>query len=245
MCSNQHVNVTRVCVRAQVQLPGHLNWTHRVDQASILKTYLGTGGANLPFNIGCRTDALVVVRNAAVHIEGAIAATVEFKKRAVQQSILQAKITWVCASLNSHLPVLSVLTDMTDVFAAFYTDGSQDGSGRTICIQHMFTGRAELFAFMRNALSATSIPANVMRYCPDDKGREQLILAEELPNPKRIRLPVPQQQHKSLWQDAMRVLAQHATGGSDIACLDDLEGFEDQDALGINGLAHKHSMMYT
>lgn len=206
----------------QVKLPGHLMWSHKVDEASILKTYLGTGGANLPFNIGCRTDALVTVRNAAVNIEGAVAATVELKKRAVQQSILQAKTTWVCASLNSHLPVISVLTDMVDVFAAFYTEGSKDNSGNTICIQHMFPGRTELFAYIRNALSSTSIPPNVLRYCKDGLGEEKLVLAEELPNPKRIRLPVPQQHRSSYWQEAMRVLAQHAAGGSDIACLDDL-----------------------
>lgn len=117
----------------------------------------------MPFSIGCRTDALVVVRNAAVDIEAAVAATVEFKKRAVRQSIRQTKTTWICASLNSSLPVLSALTDMRDVFSAFYTQGVKDGSGRTVCIQHMFADAPSLFAFMSEALSSAAIPKNVLR----------------------------------------------------------------------------------
>lgn len=210
-----------------------------MDKASILKAFQGTGGANLPFSIGCRTDALVVVKRAAVNIEGAIAATVEFKKRVGKQSVLQAKATWVCASLNSHLPVLSVLTDMEHVFAAFYTRGQKDNCGNTVCIQHLFPGSKQLFEFMHNTLN--TIPANVLRF----QASGDLALAEELPEPKRVRLPVPRQQHSLLWRDAMRVLVQHAACDPDVANLEDLNAFEDQDPSDMGGLAHKHSMMYT
>eukprot|EP00879_Flechtneria_rotunda_P014715 GHRR01015376.1.p1 GENE.GHRR01015376.1~~GHRR01015376.1.p1 ORF type:complete len:261 (+),score=69.79 GHRR01015376.1:1117-1899(+) len=135
---------------------------------------------------------------------------------------------------------------MTDVFATFYTNGEKDSSGNTICIQHMLPDLDCLMDFMHTALSTASIPSGVLRYCLDEAGKEWLFQAEELPNPKRVRLPVPAQRQSSMMQQAFRVLAEYAAGGSDVARLDDLEGFEDQGAAFKDHDGHvlKHSNMY-
>ena len=208
-----------------MSLPAHLVWSGQVDRNEVLKTTPGTSGADLPFSIGCRTDALVTVRNSAVNIEGAVAATVELKKRVVRQSIVQAKATWVCASLKSHLPVLSVLTDMKNVFMAFYTQGQKDARGWTVCIQHMFPDLEQLTLFMRNALMAVPSDALVFKRAASSS---TLVIPSELPSPKRVRLPVPQQSSQHLMQAAMRMLAEHEAGGSDVGRIDDLAAFGDQ-----------------
>jgi hypothetical protein len=190
---------------------------------NILRTPPGAGGADLPFIIGCRTDALVTLRNAAVNIDGAVAATVELKKRVVQQSVRQAKTTFLCATLHSHLPVLSVLTDMQHVFAAFYTDGQQDPSKRTLCIQHLFSSLDSLTSFMRVALA--SVPAQALRW---STANDTFVVPPELPNPRRVRLPIPKRSSERLYKAAMAVLAEHAAGGSDVGRLDDLAAFSDQ-----------------
>jgi len=138
---------------------------------------------------------------------------------------VQAKTTWVCASLNSHLPVLSVLTDMTRVFAAFYTEGQKDPRGWTLCIQRVFADLEQLTTFMHDALMAVPSDALILKRAA---ASTTLPIPKELPNPKRVRLPVPQHSAKHLMQDAMRILAEHAAGGSDVGRIDDFAAFDDE-----------------
>jgi len=219
-------------LRKEVDLPDHLIWSPRVDKNDILRTPRGAGGADLPFSIGCRTDALVVVKRASVDIQGAIAATVELKKKVVQQSVRQAKTTFYCAALLSQMPVLSVLTDMQVVFAAFYTEGEQDPYTKfTLCIQHTFSSLHSLTTFMHEALD--SVPKKALRW---DVISNKFVPCSEVPNPRRVRLPVPSSSQLSsqrLWKAAMAALAEHAAGGSDVARLedqlDDWAAFQDQE----------------
>lgn len=106
-----------------MDLPGHLNWSCRTDSCSILGTSMYGGGANLPFGIGCRTDAMIVATRSTAFEKAAIVATMELKKKVVKQSRRQTKATFVCASLKSQLPVISCVTDMKKTAVAYYTSG--------------------------------------------------------------------------------------------------------------------------
>jgi hypothetical protein len=107
----------------QMALPGHLGWRCRTDLRSILGTSMHGGGADLPFSIGCRTDAMIVATRSRSFEEAAIVATMELKKKVVKQSLRQTKATFVCASLKSQLPVISCVTDMKKTAVAYYTPG--------------------------------------------------------------------------------------------------------------------------
>lgn len=122
------------------------------------------GGASLPFSIGCRTDAMVVMSRRRLDIEGTIVATVEMKKRVVAQSVRQTKVTYMCASLKSQLPVISCVTDWERTAVAFYTTGQKRADGATIIVQHVFHNAQQLLPFLKDALSAASVPHNVLRW---------------------------------------------------------------------------------
>jgi hypothetical protein len=110
------------------------------------------------------------------------------------------------------------------VFAAFYTQGQRDGSGRTICIQHMFPDLDSLTTLMHDALC--SVPSDVLKFRRlDGGGGCELVLAAELPSPKRVRLPVSQRPRRDSTQAATHELAQHAAGGCDVGRLDGLQAF--------------------
>lgn len=150
----------------QVTLPQHLMWSNRTD-TDILRIGKHWGGAILPFNVGFRTDAMVVVRNSNLNVEGAIAATVEMKKRVVAQSLRQTKVTYVCASLKSHLPVISCVTDWERTAVAYYTTGQKRADGGTIVVEHIFGSPQELLPFLKGALSEASVPSNVLKWKDD------------------------------------------------------------------------------
>lgn len=167
----------------------------------------------------------MILLNAKVDIQGAIAATVELKKKVVQQSVRQVKTTFYCAALLSQMPVLSVLTDMQAVFTAFYTDGEQDSSTKsTLCIQHTFSSLGSLTNFMHTALA--SVPKKALGW---DEITNKFVQCPEVANPVRVRLPVPRHSSQRMWKAAMAVLAEHAAGGSDVGRLVDLAAFSDQD----------------
>lgn len=92
---------------------------------------------------------------------------------------------------------------------------------------------------------ATAISPTMLRFDIDAAGNELFVSPAELPNPKRIRLPVPAHHSRGLWRDAMRVLAQHAAGEDDYANLDDLKAFDDQKQQDTYGLQDKHNRIYT
>lgn len=147
----------------QVELPQHLSWILQTD-TDVLKASRHAGGASLPFNIACKTDAVVVVAHRArLFYEGCIAATVDMKKKVVKQSRRQTKVTYICASLKSHLPVISCVTDWGTSAAAYYTTGQKRPSdGATIILERIFDSPAQMLRFLANALSAQSVPPNVL-----------------------------------------------------------------------------------
>ena len=57
----------------------------------LLKTCVWSSGAELPFPVGCKTDACVVMTRAQSSVGAAITAMVEIKKQVVQQSLRQAR----------------------------------------------------------------------------------------------------------------------------------------------------------
>lgn len=114
--------------------------------------------------------------------------TIELKKRVVAQSILQTKVQFLCASLKSQLPVISCCTDMQSEAVAYYTTGQRRGDNVCIVREHFFKDSRQMLRWLGTALSAQSVAPNVMRLAADG----DIVLPRELPNPKRIRLPVPQ-----------------------------------------------------
>ncbi len=93
-------------------MPSHLRWSTKTDSSKMLKIGLHDGGASLPFNLGCRTDAMIVAGGSTISEEGSVVATVELKKVVVKQSLRQTKATFICASLKSQLPVISCVTTL-------------------------------------------------------------------------------------------------------------------------------------
>ncbi|DBB15154.1 TPA: hypothetical protein ACH3X3_004159 [Trebouxia sp. C0006] len=86
---------------------------------------MSSGGAELPFPIGCKTDECIVIRRSAMIPEASITCTIDLKRHVVKQSLRQVLTQFVCASLKSNLPVISTLTDMTKVGIAYYTTGEK------------------------------------------------------------------------------------------------------------------------
>jgi hypothetical protein len=213
----------RLCLLSlQVQLPSHMLWSEQVDRSDLLRTCPGTGGATeLPFTIGCRADALIILAHAPFSPDAKIAATVEMKKRVVEQSVRQAKATFICASLHSLMPVVSILTDMQHNHMAFYCTGFQPGTRRLLCVQHGFKTRDDLCFFLHRALS--SVPQDALLF---RGGNMTSVL--ELQDPPRKLLLQDREPSQQSWKAAMAILAMHAAGGSDVARLDDLDAFDDQ-----------------
>lgn len=205
-----------------VRAPPYMQWSQRVDKSDLLRTCPGTGGAtDLPFTIGCRTDALIILSHAPFGPEAKIVATVELKKRVVLQSVRQAKTTFICASLHSMMPVVSILTDMERGHAAFYCSGLEPKTGRQICVQQVFKTYAAMCNFLHTALS--SVPKDALQF----RGGSMTSVVE-LQHPKRKLLQQPREPSHSSLKAAMAVLAAHATGGNDVARLGDLASFDDQ-----------------
>ncbi|KAL0040379.1 hypothetical protein WJX77_005504 [Trebouxia sp. C0004] len=106
-------------LKNEVHLPNHFSWVQTAkDNPSLLKTTMSSGGAELPFPIGCKKDECIVIRRSATIPETSITCTIEVKRHVVKQSLRQALTQFVCASLKSNLPVISTLTDMTKFLAA-------------------------------------------------------------------------------------------------------------------------------
>jgi len=202
----------------QVKLPSHLRWSLCTDKADVLKTSMHAGGASLPFKIGCRTDAMVVASRSQMTEEASIMATVEMKKKVVMQSLRQTKVTFVCASLKSQLPVISCVTDMGASAVAYYTAGQRrGGDGAAICIEHFFNSATEMMKFLNKALGGRSVSADVMRL-KDDK----IVLPSELPHPKRVRLPVPSITHSQALE-LRNLFTDFLVDGNDIGCIGEIE----------------------
>eukprot|EP00195_Chlamydomonas_chlamydogama_P016061 CAMPEP_0202891048 /NCGR_PEP_ID=MMETSP1392-20130828/1236_1 /ASSEMBLY_ACC=CAM_ASM_000868 /TAXON_ID=225041 /ORGANISM="Chlamydomonas chlamydogama, Strain SAG 11-48b" /LENGTH=407 /DNA_ID=CAMNT_0049574713 /DNA_START=373 /DNA_END=1596 /DNA_ORIENTATION=- len=202
----------------KVALPSHLKWSPNVNKSHILRTGMHAGGASLPFGIAARTDAMVVAARSRLIEEASIVATVEMKKKVVQQSRRQTKATYLCASLKSQLPVISVVTDMDKVAVAYYTSGQRLPNGMTVITERVFSHVDGMMAFLHSALSSESIASNVLRPRGDD-----FVIPEELPNPKRVKLPVPARASNAA--EVRQLLAALAgDDGDDIANLRDVEG---------------------
>lgn len=204
-------------------------WSKQVDRSDLLRTCPGTGGATeLPFTIGCRADALITLAHAPFSPDAKIVATVEMKKLVVDQSVRQAKATFICASLHSMVPVVSVLTDMQHNHMAFYCTGLQPGTGCRLCVQHAFGSREELGGFLATALR--SVPQDALSF----RGGDMTSVVELQDPPRKLLLQCSKPSEQS-WKAAMAVLATHAAGGSDVARLDDLAAFGDQGLGGVTG----------
>ncbi|KAK9918526.1 hypothetical protein WJX75_004743 [Coccomyxa subellipsoidea] len=71
-------------LKSEVRLPNHAYWVARAkDDQRLLKTFASTGGADLPFPIGCKTDECVALSRSTASVEASFAATVEIKKKVV------------------------------------------------------------------------------------------------------------------------------------------------------------------
>ena len=182
----------------------------------MLKTTMSTGGAELPFPIGCKTDECTVIKRSTIIPEAAITCTIEVKRHVVKQSLRQVLTQFVCASLKSNLPVISTLTDMTKVGVAYYTTGEKTLNGWTIITQRYFATAKGMMQFLATAMA--SIPPDVLR--PDTEGNFNLpsILLETI----RRRLPVPELSQTTTLQ-CMNLLQQLVAGKMDVADLSDLE----------------------
>eukprot|EP00195_Chlamydomonas_chlamydogama_P013823 CAMPEP_0202899738 /NCGR_PEP_ID=MMETSP1392-20130828/7886_1 /ASSEMBLY_ACC=CAM_ASM_000868 /TAXON_ID=225041 /ORGANISM="Chlamydomonas chlamydogama, Strain SAG 11-48b" /LENGTH=422 /DNA_ID=CAMNT_0049585993 /DNA_START=199 /DNA_END=1465 /DNA_ORIENTATION=- len=207
-------------LETKVALPSHLRWSLNDNKRDRLQVSKHTGGASLPFGLECRTDALVVVRKVSTLEESAVVATVDVNKRVVAQSRRQTKATYICASLNSHLPAISVVTDMQKAAVAYYANGQRmPGDGRAIIIERVFVNADEMMTWLRGALSAESVQADVWHFREPDG---HIVLPDELPNPRRIRMPVPIREVSAA---EVRGLLAALTGcdDNDIANLGDVE----------------------
>jgi len=221
----------------EVQLPPYMMWREQVDRNDLLRTAPGTGGATeLPFPIGCRTDALIILTHASFSPDAKIVATVELKKRVGLQSVRQAKATFICASLHSMMPVVSILTDMERNHMAFYHRGVEPGTNRRLCVQKVFSNRSDMCYFLHKALA--SVPHDALQFQGDifksvlqlkDPLRKLLLQndIEQIPDMKPS-------QHSL--KAAMNALATHAAGGSDVARVDDLDDdFNNQECDEVSG----------
>ncbi|KAL0018614.1 hypothetical protein WJX77_012142 [Trebouxia sp. C0004] len=75
-------------LKNEVHLPKHFSWVQTAkDNPSLLKTTMSSGGAELPFPIGCKTDECIVIRRSATIPEASITCTVEVKRHVVKQSL--------------------------------------------------------------------------------------------------------------------------------------------------------------
>ena len=150
-------------------MPSHLRWSTKTDSSKMLKIGLHDGGASLPFNLGCRTDAMIVAGGSTISEEGSVVATVELKKAVVKQSLRQTKATFICASLKSQLPVISCVTDMRGAAVAYYTCGQRRaGDNFVVCIERFFPSADSMMDWLRTALSSDSVPADVLHLRGDE-----------------------------------------------------------------------------
>lgn len=154
---------------------------------------MSSGGAELPFPIGCKTDACIVVRRSAMIPEASITCTIELKRHVVKQSLRQALTQFVCASLKSNLPVISTVTDMTKVGIAYYTTGEKTPGGWTILTQRYFATAKGMMQFLAAAMS--SIPPDVMR--TDTWGNFSLPSVLLEPTRRRVADTIIEPDHKS------------------------------------------------
>ncbi len=177
---------------------------------------MSTGGAELPFPIGCKTDECIVLRRSQMAAEASITCTIEVKKQVVKQSLRQAQIQFVCASLKSALPVISTLTDMTEVGVAYYTTGEKTPDGWTIITQRFFATAKDMMRFLGAAMR--SIQPDVLR--PDSDGNFNL--PSILQDPKRRRLPTPALSQTTTLQ-RLNILQQVVDGKMDVADLSDFD----------------------
>ncbi|DBA82915.1 TPA: hypothetical protein ACH3X1_006705 [Trebouxia sp. C0004] len=204
-------------LKAEVRLPSHFSWGQTAkDNPSLLKTTMSTGGAELPFPIRCKTDECIVIRRSATIPEAFITCTIEVKKHVVKQSLRQALTQFVCASLESNLPVISTLTDITKVGVAYYTTGEKTPDGWTIITQRYFATAKAMMQFLAAAMS--SIPPDVLR--TDTKGHFNL--PSMLLEPIRRQLPKPALSQTTTVQ-RMNLLQQIVDGRMDVADLSDFE----------------------
>ena len=203
---------------SQVDLPSHAVWVEKAkDNQRLLRTSMISGGADLPFPVGCKTDECIALKRSQMAVEASIASTVEIKKKVVQQSLRQTQTQYICSSLKSQLPVISVVTDMKGVGVAYYTTGQATPDGWTVITQRVFTSATSMMHFLGTAIR--SIRPEVLRMDSDGNFN----LPKLLPQPKRRRLPVPPLTHTTILQRLG--LVQQAAEGDDVANLADLETF--------------------
>ena len=148
--------------------------------------------------------------------EASITCTIEVKRHLVKQSLRQAKIQFVCASLKSSLPVISALTDMTGMGAAYYTTGEKAPDGWTIITQRFFASARGMMQFLGAAMHC--IQPDILR--PDSDG--YFHLPSMLPEPRRQRFPTPALSHTTTLQ-RMNLLQQVVDGKSDLADLSEFD----------------------
>ena len=155
------------------------------------------------------------MKRSQASVEASFAATVEIKKKVVQQSLRQTRTQFICASLKSQLPVISTVTDMEDVGVAYYTTGQTTKDGWTVITERVFASAKAMMQFLGSAMR--SIKPDVLRI--DDSGNFNL--PDILPEPKRMRLPVPAPSHTTVLQRLN--LVQQTQAGSDIGNLADFD----------------------
>ena len=147
-------------------MPNYFSWVQTAkNDPSLLKTTMSSGGAELPFPIGCKTDECIVIGRSATIPEASITCTIELQRHVVEQSLRRMLTQFVCPSLKSNLPVISTLTDMTKVGIAYYTTGQKTPDGWTI-MQRYFPTAKGMMQFLATAMS--NIPPDVL--CMDTKG---------------------------------------------------------------------------
>ena len=182
------------------------------EYEELLKTSIWSGGADLPFPVDCKADACVATSRCQYSVELFFAATVEIKKKVVQQSLRQARTQFVCASLRSQLPVISTVTDMQDVGVAYYIDGRKNEEGWTVITERVFGSAKAMMHFLGSAMR--SLP-------PRTSSTNEFNLPSSLPEPHCRRLPVPPPSQATLLERqkfVQQFLAQ-AAYGNDVANL--------------------------
>lgn len=127
----------------------------------------------------------MALKSTSTSPEASLAATVEIRKKVAQQSLLQIRTVFICASLKSQLPVISVVTDMKDIGVAYYTTGETDEKGWKVITERFFGSAIAMMHFL--GLAMHGIKPDVHRI--NEKG--ELNLPDTLPEPKRRRLSVP------------------------------------------------------
>jgi hypothetical protein len=175
-----------VCVGAQVSLPPYAHWLDNAENnAALLHTGVRCAGVELPFAVCCTAQECITVRKSPYHAESSIVATVEVSKKVGPQSLRQAEAQFLCASMKSVLPVISVVTDMKRVGIACYTTGQKTADGIAIIIQRVFPSAADVLKFLGAAIC--SIPPDTLHVDADG----HFILPKTLRDPTRRRLPAP------------------------------------------------------